>query len=140
MRLSQPEIIQILRRRAEMNQGTLGAEAFETSFESGRTKIKNIELGRQKPTRDDLKKIADVLGVAVSELVPGALPVLPDGSASTGGVCLRLEVIELIPGAEAYIDMLNKAVQLDDRELMAHIAEKLSSLFLTLTASRAAKH
>ena len=43
MELKQPEIIQILRRRCNLNQGALGAAAFDTSFESGRTKIKNIE-------------------------------------------------------------------------------------------------
>ncbi|MGD9097312.1 MAG: helix-turn-helix transcriptional regulator, partial [Desulfobacterales bacterium] len=71
MELKQPEIIQILRRRCNLNQGALGAAAFDTSYESGRTKIKNIELGRQAPTPDDLEKMAVVLGVPVSELDPG---------------------------------------------------------------------
>ena len=39
--LTQGEMIQILRKRAGRNQGQLGAEAFNTTPDSGRTKIKN---------------------------------------------------------------------------------------------------
>ncbi len=70
MELTTPEIIQLLRRRAQMNQGDFGAKAFGTSYESGRTKIKNIELGKQVPTEMDLKKMARVLGVKPVELRP----------------------------------------------------------------------
>jgi hypothetical protein len=48
-----------------MNQGSFGAKAFNTSFDSGRTKVKNIELGKQKPTRQDLENMARVLDVAI---------------------------------------------------------------------------
>lgn len=135
MELKQPEIIQILRRRCNMNQGALGAAAFNTSFESGRTKIKNIELGRQIPTRDDLDKMAGVLGVSVSELDPShaaAMPV-PATAEGDGGVLIDRQVLERLPGADVYIEMLNKAVRLDDRELIAHIADKLALLFSTVT-------
>jgi len=135
MELMQPEIIQLLRRRCNMNQGALGAAAFNTSFESGRTKIKNIELGRQIPTRDDLEKMAGVLGVSVSELDPshaGAMPATASG-ASDGGVFIERQVLERLPGADVYIEMLNKAVRLDDRELIAHIVDKLALLFSAVT-------
>ena len=46
-----------------MNQGTLGATAFDTSFESGRTKIKNIELGRQKATQRDIENLVRALNL-----------------------------------------------------------------------------
>ena len=42
MRLTQPEIIQILRKRAGLNQAELGSRAFDTTIDSGRTKIKNL--------------------------------------------------------------------------------------------------
>ena len=77
MELMQPEIIQILRRRCNMNQGALGAAAFDTSLESGRTKIKNIELGRQIPTPSDLEKMAGVLGVPVAALDPARANSVP---------------------------------------------------------------
>ena len=69
MNLSQAEIIQVLRRRTNLNQGDFGARAFKTSYESGRTKIKNIELGKQVPTAEDLRKMARVLDVGVTELM-----------------------------------------------------------------------
>ncbi len=134
MQLKQPEIIQILRRRCNLNQGALGAAAFDTSFESGRTKIKNIELGRQTPTPDDLEKMAAVLGVPVSELDPrpkGIKPAEPFDERGAG-VMLQRRVLEHLPGADAYIEMLNKAVRLDDRELIGHIADKLAGLFAGL--------
>lgn len=135
MELKQPEIIQILRRRCNMNQGALGAAAFDTSFESGRTKIKNIELGRQIPTQDDLEKMAGVLGVPMAELDPsraGAMPATAAGEGD-GGVVIDRQVLEHLPGADVYIEMLNKAVRLDDRELIAHIADKLAMLFAAVT-------
>ena len=135
MELKQPEIIQILRRRCNMNQGALGAAAFNTSFESGRTKIKNIELGRQIPTQDDLEKMAGVLGVPMSELDPSGAGALPAAAAREGseGVLIHRQVLERLPGADVYIEMLNKAVLLDDRELIAHIADKLATLFSAVT-------
>lgn len=134
MQLKQPEIIQVLRRRCNMNQGALGAAAFDTSFESGRTKIKNIELGRQAPTPDDLEKMAAVLGVPVSELESsrdGAGPAERPPERKDG-VMLHRHVLERLPGADAYIEMLDKAVRLDDRELIGHIADKLAGLFAGL--------
>ena len=135
MELKQPEIIQILRRRCNLNQGALGAAAFDTSFESGRTKIKNIELGRQIPTPDDLDKMAAVLGVSASELDPARAVArgVDRSGEGDGGVVVHRRVLNRLPGAEIYIEMLNKAVRLDDRELIGHIAEKLAGLFASLT-------
>ena len=135
MELKQPEIIQILRRRCNLNQGALGAAAFDTSFESGRTKIKNIELGRQIPTPDDLEKMATVLGVPVSELDPDRTSAKTAARTVEGhdGVVIHRRVLEQLPGADVYIEMLNKAVRLDDRELISHIADKLAGLFASLT-------
>ena len=135
MDLTQPEIIQLLRRRCNMNQGDLGAAAFDTSIESGRTKIKNIELGRQVPTPDDLEKMARVLGVSASDLDPAKIDTIPPAAVGevSEGVLLHRRVLERLPGADAYIEMLNKAVRLEDRELIAHIADKLAGLFADLT-------
>jgi transcriptional regulator with XRE-family HTH domain len=129
MRLNQPEIIQILRKRARLNQGTFGATAFNTSFESGRTKVKNIELGKQKPTQLDLERMAAVLDVSVSDLVPidsaqEPIPV-PDGDF----LVLSDRCLELFPGLDTYLDMLMKAVTLEDEELISHISGKIASLF-----------
>ena len=132
MELTQPEIIQLLRRRCNMNQGALGAAAFDTSFESGRTKIKNIELGRQMPTSDDLEKMARVLGVAAADLDPGRTRLPVQDEARDKGVLIQRGVLERLPGADVYIEMLNKAARLEDQELIAHIADKLAGLFADL--------
>ena len=136
MELKQHEIIQILRRRCNLNQGALGAAAFDTSSESGRTKIKNIELGRQVPTPEDLKRMAAVMGVPVSDLDPAqtsAKRVQRPAEEEDSGVVVHRRVLERLPGADVYIEMLNKAFRLDDRELIGHIAEKLAALFASLT-------
>ena len=136
MEIKQPEIIQILRKRANMNQGTFGAKAFDTSFESGRTKVKNIELGKQIPTPRDLKNMARVLGVPVEELIPGSGS---PGAVSTNGdrVYVHKKVLELFPGIGPYLEMLNKAAMLNDRELISYLADKLADLFRAQTAAEA---
>ncbi|MBL0713251.1 MAG: hypothetical protein JJV98_06075 [Desulfosarcina sp.] len=130
MELSQSEIVQICRRRAGLNQGTLGADAFNTSFESGRTKIKNIELGRQKPTQQDIENLARVLNIPVSALIPNPTgKVRGHDATSPQGLDVSEKTIEQFPGLDAYLEMLNKAVLLNDRELIDYIAEKLARLF-----------
>jgi hypothetical protein len=130
MELSLPEKIQICRRRAGLNQGTLGAAAFDTSFESGRTKVKNLELGRQKPTTRDIENLARVLKLPVSALTTDDSGPRQDTEAQTPpGIAVGAQTIARFPGLDAYLEMLNKAVLLDDEELIDYIAEKLARLF-----------
>ena len=44
MQLTFAEKLQIMRKRTGLNQGAFGAKAFDLPVDSGRTKIKNIEL------------------------------------------------------------------------------------------------
>ena len=130
MDLTLPEIIQIYRRRAGLNQGTLGAAAFDTSFESGRTKIKNIELGRQKPTPRDIENLARVLKLPVPALTSKtSLPLQSPTALPLPGIAVSDQTINRFPGLDAYLEMLNKAVLLNDEELIDHIAGKLARLF-----------
>ena len=128
MQLTQKEIIQLLRRRQGMNQGALGAKAFNTNVDSGRTKIKNIELGRQVPTKDDLNKLALALGVSIGDLMPG-----DDAESALDAADfdhqLSVEALALFPGLGEYFDLLNKAVLLQDQELIGYISNKISDLF-----------
>ena len=138
MKLTQPEIIQILRRRKNLNQGTLGARAFNTSFESGRTKIKNIELGRQLPTATDLEKMAIILEVPVTALSAGGttleIPGVQDKRRAEE-VCLTARTLALFPGLAPYLEMLNKAVAVDDSELIHHISDKVVQIFQQLATN-----
>lgn len=120
MDFSQPEIIQILRRRLGINQSELGIKAFNSSPESGRTKVKNIELGKQIPTYNDLKKLAIGLNVRVTDLFPEHSKDLEENQPAEGGHCLMLyrRVTDMFPGLDDYLSVLNKAVALDDDELV----------------------
>lgn len=131
MKLTQAETIQVLRRRANLNQGDFGARAFGTSFESGRTKIKNIELGKQSPTVNDLKKMAVVLGIDPDDLLAtDDVKAEQDAAVETeNGLTITSEVLECFPGLEAYLSMLNQAVMLEDSELIDYITGKLSGIF-----------
>ena len=128
MQLTQSERIQILRKRAGINQGTLGERAFATTFESGRTKIKNIELGRQIPTSADVKKIAGALEVKEellwTESGGGDSPLAGGGK----GILILQKTLDLFPGLGLYVDMLNKAVKIDDEELIRYISDKMAGL------------
>ena len=128
MILTQAESIQILRKRTGLNQGVFGSKAFNTSFEAGRTKMKNIELGRQIPTRDDLEKMARIMGLPVSELSPDKNRDNKDKHDSKQGVILAREVLDLYPGLDDYVDMLNKAAKLNDSELITYIATKIAQM------------
>ncbi len=134
MELTQAEMIQVLRKRAQTNQGNLGAKAFNTSYESGRTKIKNIELGKQIPTDDDLKKIALALGVNRDELLPGK-----NLKTAEKGILIAQRTLNRFPGLDAYVDMLNKAVLIGDEELTDYITGKISSLFAGKSEEKAVK-
>lgn len=129
MQLTQPEIIQILRRRRGLNQGQLGVKAFGLSPDSARTKIKNIELGRQLPSPDDSEKLARALDVEIAVMVPSAA--VPDtGTSAADNTChMTPETLQLFPGLADYVEMLNNAVRIGDQDLIGYIAGKLSSLF-----------
>jgi transcriptional regulator with XRE-family HTH domain len=128
MQLTQPEIIQILRKRANLNQAELGSQAFNTTMDSGRTKIKNIELGRQRPTEDDLRCIGECLDVPAEQLMPAA-----DGQQSLSGsrqkgTVISPKIIDMYPGLGNYLDMLDKAAGIDDTELIEYLTGKIGEI------------
>ena len=129
MELTIPEKIQLLRKRMGMNQGQFGAKAFNTSEDAGRTKIKNIELGKQKPTPDDLIQMSRVLNVPVStfDQASGESPVLQKPLGQ--GVVVDEAVLDRFPQLGPYLEMLNRAVTIKDEELIEHIAGKLADVF-----------
>jgi len=137
MKFTPAEIIQVLRRRAGLNQSELGAKAFAVSVEAGRTRIKNIELGKQVPTYEDLRKIAPVLGVDIAALLSeGAGPTNPAGVSANGQeLLLDSKVADLFPGLGEYLGILNKAVMLDDGELVAHSCRRIIDLLRSETTA-----
>jgi transcriptional regulator with XRE-family HTH domain len=129
MQLTQPEIIQILRRRKGLNQAELGVKAFGLSPDSARTKIKNIELGRQLPSAEDSEKLARALDVEIAVMVPTTTATETGVSATDNACHMTPETLQLFPGLADYVDMLNNAVRIGDQDLIGYIAGKLSSLF-----------
>ena len=129
MDLTLPEKIQLLRKRMGLNQGQFGAKAFSTSEEAGRTKIKNIELGKQKPSPDDLIKMAKVLNIPPTMLHPTTSENQVISAPSRQGVLVDQAVLDRFDQLAPYLEMLNRAVFINDEELIEHIAGKLASLF-----------
>ena len=128
MQLTQPEIIQILRKRANLNQAELGSRAFNTNMDSGRTKIKNIELGRQRPTEDDLRQIAECLTVPVERLIAAADGKGPQSGVSKGAVLISQKVIDMFPDLGNYLEMLEKAAGIEDHELIEYLTGKIGDI------------
>lgn len=129
MQLTQPELIQILRKRANLNQAELGSRAFNTNMDSGRTKIKNIELGRQRATEDDLRRIGECLEVPVERLMAAADPKGRPSGGQHSGVLLSPKILDMFPGLGNYLDMLVNAAGLKDLELIEYLAGKIGKIF-----------
>ena len=127
MQLTKPEIIQILRKRAGLNQAELGSRAFETNMDSGRTKIKNLELGIQRPTDDDLKRIADSLN-APFEIFLTESNYDEDSPKRPNGFLISQKIIDMFPDLEEYLEMLDKAARMDDTELIDYLAERIAAI------------
>lgn len=130
MELTLPEKIQLLRKRLGMNQGQFGAQAFDTSVETGRTKIKNIELGKQQPTSDELTQMAKVLEVSTSMLRPRQSNDSFFQVPSRQGVLVDQAVLDRFEQLGPYLEMLNRAVFINDEELIEHIAGKLTGVLV----------
>ena len=128
MQLTQPEMIQILRKRANLNQAQLGSRAFNTTMDSGRTKIKNIELGRQRPTEDDLRCIAECLEVSVEQLMPEGYGRQNGATGRQNGAVISQKIIDMYPGLGNYLEMLDKAAGIDDTELIEYLTRRIGEI------------
>ncbi len=128
MQLTQPEIILILRKRANITQAELGSKAFETTPNSGRTKIKNIELGRQLATGDDLRRIAKCLDVPVEKFEPAPENYDTAAGNSEGGVLISKKIVDMFINLPKYLEMLNEAADLEDSELIVYLANKVAGI------------
>ena len=140
MQLTQPEVIQILRKRANLNQAELGSQAFNTTMDSGRTKIKNIELGRQRPTEDDLRQIADCLTVPVEQLIAAADGKDPQSVVRKGAVLVSEKVLDMFPDLGNYLEMLEKAAGIEDYELVEYLAGKIGDIMRSGPAADSEPH
>jgi transcriptional regulator with XRE-family HTH domain len=126
MQLTFAEKLQVMRKRTGLNQGAFGAKAFNLPLDSGRTKIKNIELGKQQPTDQEIEQLARALGVEKARLSG-------DGGDDHPGQgrepCLPAKVLDRFPKLDVYLEMLTKAVALEDEVLIAHIGASLADIF-----------
>ena len=129
MQLTQSEMIQILRKRAGFNQAELGSRAFDTNPDSGRTKIKNIELGKQRVSDDDLRRIAQCLNVTAEELqVPEDGPKTVSVKTKNGAL-ISQKVVDMFPDLREYLEMLENAVRIDDLDLIEYLSKKIADIW-----------
>ena len=129
MQLTQSEIIQILRKRAGLNQAELGSRAFKTTIDSGRTKIKNIELGKQRVSDDDLERIAQCLDVPLKQLQPSTENKKIISAQFKEGVLVSQKVVDMFPDLGEYLEMIEKASMIDDIELIDYLSKKLADIW-----------
>ncbi len=129
MRLIQSEIIQILRKRAGFNQAELGSRAFDTTFDSGRTKIKNIELGKQRVNDDDLKRIAECLDVPLEQLQPPPENKKMTSAQFKDGILISQKVVDMFPDVREYLEMLEKASRIDDLDLIEYLSKRIADIW-----------
>jgi transcriptional regulator with XRE-family HTH domain len=129
MQLTQSEAIQILRKRAGLNQAELGSQAFGISMDSGRTKIKNIELGKQRVGEDDLKRIAYCLDVPLEKIQPSQGNTTIASAESSGDILIPKKVADMFPDLREYLEMLEKASMIDDVELIAYLSKKIADIW-----------
>jgi len=131
MQLTQKEIIQILRKRAGLNQAELGSRAFNTTFDSGRTKIKNIELGKQRVSDDDLKRIAQCLNLPLEQLQPSPENKQITSTQFIDGIYVSQKVVNMFPDLGEYLEMIEKASRIDDLDLIEYLSDKLADIWRT---------
>ena len=129
MRLTQSEIIQILRKRAGLNQAELGSRAFRTNPDSGRTKIKNIELGKQRASEDDLRRIAECLDVPPEQLQPAPQNQNATPVQYNDGIRISQKIVDMFPDLREYLEMLENASRIDDSDLIAYLSKKISDIW-----------
>ena len=129
MQLTQSEMIQILRKRAGLNQAELGSRAFSTTFDSGRTKIKNIELGKQRITEDDLKRIAQCLDLPLVDIQPPPQNTKMTAAQFENGILISHKVVDMFPGLGEYLEMLEKASLIDDLDLIEYLSKKIADIW-----------
>lgn len=129
MQLSQTEMIQILRKRAGLNQGELGSRAFNTTIDSGRTKIKNIELGKQQASQDDLIQIAECLNVPLEQILTPQDLNQSFKKKDIQGILISKAVGDLFPGLGEYLEMLEKAAVINDFDLIEYLSNKIADIW-----------
>jgi len=129
MQLTQSEIIQTLRKRAGLNQAELGSRAFNTNIDSGRTKIKNIELGKQRISDDDIERIAQCLEVPPKQLQPSSENKKITSMQFIDGIRISQKVVDMFPDLGEYLEMIEKASMIDDLELIEYLSKKLADIW-----------
>jgi len=97
-------------------------------MDSGRTKIKNIELGRQRATEDDLRRIAECLEVPVEQLLSASDSKTRLSGDRPVGVIIPQKVIDMFPGLGNYLEMLDNAAGLEDVELIDYLTGKIGEI------------
>ena len=79
-----------------------------------------------------------MLKVPVTDLIPGKKQAPETPSAQRTGITIQPAALERFPGLDAYIDMLNNAVRVEDNELIAYICGKIADLLAPAHTGRSA--
>lgn len=115
------DVIMLVRRKRNMNQGDLGAIAFNTTTQKGQSKIKKLELGLQPPDPGDLEKIARVLDVSPRLLRPHLITTKPYG------IMVGKKLLDMFSNLDLkkHIEFFNMCAELDQKEIIIQTVKKL---------------
>jgi transcriptional regulator with XRE-family HTH domain len=128
--LTTGELIGFFRNRKGLTQAELGKIVFD-NLQTPNVKIKKIEKNQQKPTEEDIQKIAEALGVTPEILKYGkiTMPLTLDslGHTIVGEDEYRItkKIKTICPNFETYLQAINSMAEINDMELMLRIWKRM---------------
>jgi len=130
MKLNLGERIMVLQEREGIDDTELGKMVYEDPKHRVRKPLKhsNVRIAKIKnnlciPTRAELNRIAEVLGVGIKDL-------LEDDFTVTEYVVLDEKAMKMFPNLEPFIRMINLSVAMGQKEMAEDTIRKMPKLLL----------
>jgi transcriptional regulator with XRE-family HTH domain len=139
--LTTGELISFFRNRKGFTQAELGKIVFD-DLQTPNVKIKKIEKNQQQPTEEDIKKIAEALGVTPEILKYGkiTMPLIHDNTANAkereGEYSITKKIKTVCPNFETYLQAINSMAKINDMDLMLRILKKMCTEILDTSDSQ----
>jgi hypothetical protein len=86
-------------------------------------------LGKQHITDNDLERIADCLDIPLEQLLSSAVNKTMESSRNQDGFLISQKVLDLFPDLGEYLEMLENASRIDDRELIEYLSKRIADIW-----------
>ncbi len=133
LKLTVGELISIFRNRKGLTQAELGEMVF-TDLQTPNVKVKKIEKDQQRPTNEEVRKIAKALDVEPEFIMQSKLCVIPsEKDRKREGYEYRIsgKVKLACPNFSTYLQAINSMAKVDDIEVMMIILKKMCKEILS---------